>query len=352
MRYVDIRRLLRNFALAIVALGVASYAWYTLSPWPSVLIIRHFFDQDAAKRNAALTKYVPPSIGAFYDRSYGNGNDEYLDVFFPLDSVSGGQVLPAVVWLHGGAFIAGKKSDVGEYLQILAARGYVTVAVDYSLAPGAKYPTPVLQANQALAFIEANAKTLHIDPRRIVLAGDSAGAQIAAQVAEIVSSPDYSESVHIKPGIARNRLRGVILFCGVYDASQVNSKGSKFGQFLQTVMWSYFGEKNLAHDPRLEEFSIYSYLTPEFPPAFISAGNADPLEPQSRRMADAIAAEGVRVDQLFFAKQYRPALPHEYQFYLDLVAARKALKQMSAFIGQVDRNRIRTKHKPSPHNHA
>jgi acetyl esterase/lipase len=351
MQYIDIRRLLRNFVLAIVTLGLAFYAWYTLSPWPSVLIIRHFFDQDAAKRNAALTKYVPPGIGAFYDRSYGSNYDEYMDVFFPLDSVSGGQVLPAVVWLHGGAFIAGNKSDVDEYLQILAARGYVAVAVGYTLAPGAKYPTPVVQANQALAFIEANAKTLHIDPERVVLAGDSAGAQIAAQVAEIVSSPTYAASMRMKPGIARKRLRGVILFCGVYDASLAKSD-PKFRQFLSTVMWSYFGEKNLVHDRRLQEFSIYRYLTPEFPPAFVSAGNADPLEPQSRLMADAIAAEGVPVDAFFFTKQYRPALPHEYQFYLDLRAARKALNRISLFVGKVDRKRVRTKRAASPYKHG
>jgi acetyl esterase len=343
--------LLRNSVFAIVALGATFYAWYTLSPWPRVLIIRHFFDQDAAKRNAALTRYVPPGIGALYDRSYGTGNDEYMDVFFPLDSVAGGQELPAVVWLHGGAFIAGKKSDVGEYLQILAARGFVTVALDYSLAPGAKYPTPVMQANQALAFIEANAKTFHIDPRRIVLAGDSAGAQIAAQVAEVVSSPTYAESMNVKPGFARTRLRGVILFCGVYDASQVNPNG-KFGQFLSTVTWSYFGVKNVEKDSRLDQFSILGYLTPEFPPAFISAGNADPLEPQSRRMAAAIAAKGVPVDKFFFAKQYQPGLPHEYQFYLDLAAARRALNRIGLFVAQVDRNRVRTKHSASPYNHG
>ena len=163
------RQFLRNFALAIVAIAAALYAWFTLSPWPSVLIIRHQFDADAAKRNAALAKYVPEGIGAFYDRSYGDGNDEYMDVFFPSDQVEGGRRLPAVVWLHGGAFISGQKSDVTEYLKILAKHGYVTVAVDYSLAPGAKYPAPVVQANQALAFIVADATRLHIEDRKSVV---------------------------------------------------------------------------------------------------------------------------------------------------------------------------------------
>lgn len=331
------QRFLRNVMLAIaviIAIAAAGYAWFILSPWPSVLIIRHQFDLDATKRNAALSKYVPSGIGAFYDRSYGEANDEYMDVFFPLDRVAGGRLLPAVVWLHGGAFVAGKKSDVGEYLKILAARGYVTVAVDYSLAPGAKYPTPVVQANQALAFIVANAKALHIDASRIVLAGDSAGAQIAAQVAEIISSPSYGKSVHIKPGIARKRLRSVILFCGVYDAAQFRQNGKKgqFDDFMSTVMWSYFGARNLAQDPRVGQFSIFRSLTPQFPATFISAGNADPLEPQSVRMADAISGQGVTVDRLFFPRHYTPALPHEYQFYLDLKAARTALKRVGAFL--------------------
>jgi acetyl esterase/lipase len=59
-----------------------------------------------------------------------------------------------------------------------------------------------------------------------------------------------------------------------------------------------------------------------FPPMFISAGNADPLVPQSRAMAAGAAQAGVSVDSLFFPPDYVPPLPHEYQFNLDTEAGR------------------------------
>ena len=74
------------------------------------------------------------------------------------------------------------------------------------------------------------------------------------------------------------------------------------------------------------------HVTPAFPPAFISAGNADPLEPHSHAMAAALQKQGVRVDALFFPKDHALPLPHEYQFNLDSEAGRKAMERSVAFL--------------------
>src|SRR5262249_19865966 len=121
------------------------------------------------------------------------------------------------------------------------------------------------------------------------------------------------------------------LFCGVYDASRIKMDGD-FGGFIRTVMWSYFGNKDFADDPRLATFSVNRHLTPRFPPAFVSVGNADPLAPQSVLMADAIAAQGVKVDTLFYPANTDPPLPHEYQFNLDTEAGRTALEKLNAYL--------------------
>jgi acetyl esterase len=126
-------------------------------------------------------------------------------------------------------------------------------------------------------------------------------------------------------------LKGVALFCGVYDASRVSPEGP-FASFIRTVMWSYIGTKRLDDDPRLAEFSVNRHLTPQFPPAFVSVGNADPLAPQSTLIAGAIGAQGVSTDTLFFPEDYSPALPHEYQFDLDTKAGAEALERLLAFL--------------------
>ena len=62
-------------------------------------------------------------------------------------------------------------------------------AVGYALAPSSAYPRPLEQVNSALAFLTANAERLDLDAERILLAGDSAGAQIASQVSAISVNP-------------------------------------------------------------------------------------------------------------------------------------------------------------------
>ena len=315
-------------SLALIAVVAAGVAAFTVSPWPSVLLIRLAFHKHAVDRSRALQKHVPANVTAVRDLHYG-GADAFLDVFYPSEHQNDEQLLPAIVWIHGGAFVGGDKSDVASYLEILAGRGYTAIGINYSLAPGARYPAPVIQANQALSFLNAYADRLHVDPRRLFLAG----AQIASQLAAAVVDPSYAESLGISPAVEPAQIEGVALFCGVYDVSQIDRRGS-FGGVLETVVWSYFGRRDVTADPRLAEFSVIRHVTQEFPPAFISAGNADPLAPQSVAVADAIRAHGVAVTEVFFPPDYTRALPHEYQFDLDGAAGRRTLQRLTTWLDE------------------
>jgi len=315
--------------LALVACCAIAYAALELSPWPSALAYRWWMDHGGVEMNQALEEHVPPEVGARLDHQYdANDTDALLDVYFPESAT---KPLPTIVWVHGGGFLAGDRRQVGNYLRILAGRGYTTVAVGYSLGPASHYPTPLRQVNAALAYLERNAIQLRIDPEHLFLAGDSAGAHIAAQMANIVSSPEYAKTVGIEPAIQRAQLRGVILHCGLYDLSLAKFDGL-YGHFMRTIVWSYSGVKEFGEKARLPEFSIPRNVTATFPPAFISVGNADPLRPHSRLLADALAKRGVKVDALFFPDDYRPALPHEYQFHLDTGAGREALDRTVRFL--------------------
>ena len=315
--------------LALVACCAIAYAALELSPWPSALAYRWWMDHGGVEMNLALEEHVPPEVGARLDHHYdANDPDALLDVYFPESAT---KPLPTIVWVHGGGFLAGDRRQVGNYLRILAGRGYTTVAVGYSLGPASHYPTPLRQVNAALAYLERNAIPLRIDPEHLFLAGDSAGAHIAAQMANIVSSPEYAKTVGIEPAIRRAQLRGVILHCGLYDLGLAKFDGL-YGHFMRTIVWSYSGVKEFGEKARLPEFSIPRNVTGNFPPAFISVGNADPLRPHSRLLADALAKRGVKVDALFFPDDYRPALPHEYQFHLDTGAGREALDRTVRFL--------------------
>jgi acetyl esterase/lipase len=315
---------------AVLAAGI--WLAFQLSPWPSVLLIRHAFGEGAREASAALEKHVPADLKEWRDLRYDEADpDALLDLYAPANATG---PLTTVVWIHGGAFISGDKQDIANYARVLAGQGFAVASVQYSLAPGAKYPKPVQQANRALGWLAAQSGRLPVDPARLVLAGDSAGAQIAAQLAALHSSGEYAGAVGIDPALAPGQLAGALLYCGPFDAALASGEGA-FGEFMRTVFWSYFGDRDFPASPAAEEFSVPRHVTARFPPTFISAGNGDPLLEHSRALAEALERVGVQVEVLFFPDDYRPVLGHEYQFDLDSAAGREALERSVSFLSRL-----------------
>jgi acetyl esterase/lipase len=307
-----VRWILVCFAFALGALVLVAHY---VTPWPSILVIRLLFNSMAAQASDRLKKHVPSGLVKQLDLRYDTGNDALLDIYRPLNLAP---EAPTIVWAHGGGFVSGRRGNVANYLQILAGRGFAVANVDYTIAPSATYPTPVRQMNNALRYLDANAARLGINARRLVLAGDSAGAQIAAQLANIITSPIYSQEVGIKPSIGSDQLAAALLFCGVFELDGLKgNNGGVTGWFVHTAGWAYSGYRDWTDAPDFDRMSVARHLTNAFPPTFISAGNADPLYPQSVSMAASLRAKGVAVDSLFFPSDHKPPLGHEYQFDID-----------------------------------
>lgn len=326
------RRRLAWTAGALAACITTTIVAFVVSPRPGSLVIRWAFDQGGNSANEALAPHVPDGVTGITDISYADeGPDTTLDVWFPENTT---KALPTVVWVHGGGWVSGDKSQIANYLKIIAARGYTVIGVDYSLAPGTKYPTPVRQVNDALAFIRANQARLNVDADRIVLAGDSAGAQIAAQLAAITTSAPYATEVGITPSLPASALVGTVLNCGPYVPSMVKGKGGLGGWFVKTVAWAYMGTKNF-DAPIMAQADLVANSTGAFPPTWISGGNNDPLTEQGEAFAEHLKGVGVDVTALFFPADYEPALAHEYQFDLSLDASQQALDGTVAFLKNV-----------------
>lgn len=306
-----------------------------VTPWPGVLIVRTIFDSGARATSARLEERVPKEIEALTGLRYDlRDPDAAFDIYRP----NGAPASPTIVWIHGGGFVSGQRNDIANYLKILAGQGFTVVNLDYTLAPEARYPMPARQINAALGHLVENAPRLGIDADRMLLAGDSAGAHLAAQVATIVTSADYARAVGIRPAIAPARLKGVILFCGPYDLSLMGGQGLG-GLFTQLTVWAYSGARDPSDRPEFSTFSLPPHVTASYPPAFISVGNADPLAPHSKLLAETLAKRGAKVETLFFPDNHVPPLAHEYQFDLDTLAARVALARVTAFarrVGQVE----------------
>ena len=318
-------------ALLIVGAVAAAFA---LSPWPSILLVRAVFDDGAAKASQKLQAHVPSSVTTT-TRQYAPGLPEaVLDIHQPA---AGAEDMPTIVWIHGGGFVSGRRGDITNYAKILAGRGFAVVNVDYEIAPEAHYPEPIRQVNLALAYLSREGAALGINPKRIVLAGDSAGAQIAAQTAAVIVNPAYARLVGIEPGVRPKQIAGALLYCGVYDISEMGKDGGILGWFVQSAGWAYSGKRDWREDRQFRTMSVTPHLTRAFPPAFISAGNADPLGPQSVELAASLTKAGVQVTILFFPQDYKPALGHEYQFDLESAAGKQALQKSVSWLRNLPR---------------
>jgi acetyl esterase len=81
--------------------------------------------------------------------------------------------------------------------------------------------------------------------------------------------------------------------------------------------------------------SVMPHLTGDFPSSFISAGNADPLAPQSIALATALEGKGTQVRTLFFPADHVPPLGHEYQFDLSGAAGQSALMHAVEWLNEL-----------------
>lgn len=327
-----LRKILLRTIIVLLGLTLIGYIAFKVSPYPSALLIRSAFNKGGIESNKALERYVPKGIVSKLNITYdASDKDAKLDLYYP-DSINSARTkLPVIVWTHGGGLISGSKDQVANYCKILASYGFAVVAIDYSVAPEAVYPTPVRQLNRALQFLTKNANLFPMDANQLFLAGDSGGSHISAQLAAIVTSPDYAKATKVKPKISPRQIKGILLYCGPYETDKINTEGD-FGAFMRTVLWSYSGDRNFVNNAYFKTASVLNFVTKDFPPSFISVGNDDPLGYHSLALADKLDSLGVEVDRLFYPKGFAPKLPHEYQFNFDTDAAKLALDKSINFV--------------------
>jgi acetyl esterase/lipase len=201
---------------------------------------------------------------------------EKLDVYLPEPSAAGARS-PAVVWIHGGGWMGGTKSEARakEICSTLAAHGYVAVSIDYKLGAGA-WPTNLLDCKNAVRFLRASAAKYHIDSERIAVAGGSAGGHLSCMVGFTTGEKDLEPNAPY-PGIS-SAVRCVIDMYGPTDLltrrETTPSGEPKPMRKLMTSSATVFGAKD-ADDPVLSAASAVTHVTKNSPPVLILHGRAD-----------------------------------------------------------------------------
>jgi acetyl esterase len=198
--------------------------------------------------------------------------------------------LPLLLYVHGGGFVIGDLETHDKVCRTLCHEvTAVVVAVDYRLAPEHPFPAAIDDVACALRWVGAHARDVGADPSRIAVAGDSAGAQLAAVAA-------------LRAGDAIS-LRALGL---IYPVAQHYSEPSPSmiengeGKFLTTGVMKWFidaylcGRSELARHP--EVALLHSPALDALPPTWLATMGHDPLRDEGHALALRIAQAGVAAE--------------------------------------------------------
>lgn len=329
--------MLIGLSIILALLVLAAVVLVVATPLPVVWMMRHAgageshaglpVDEERRCRETVIVKRDLPYPSK-------DGRNRY-DLYLPRDANG---AVPVVVWIHGGAFIAGDKSGTEPWGMMLAAHGYAVAAVDYQWAPEISYPGQARQVQECLTELRcaADGGRPSLDMSRVVLAGDSAGAFLAAQAALILSCPAYANEVGVAPALAPADVCATLLFCGPYDVQEIlKVEDARLRFLVHRLGWALMGKRNWRGDDALATTVIKDFATAAFPPSFISDGNNFSFEREGQELARALADKGARVETLFFPKDEGKTVDHEYQMGLNTHEGGLAWERVTRFLSSL-----------------
>ncbi len=240
---------------------------------------------DAPRTSAAWAAEFYTHVGIVANLVYETTpqGPQTLDIFQAKD-VRG--PAPTVFFIHGGAWIHGSKDDMLGYTLPWMEAGWTVVNINYRVAREALAPAALEDCAGALRWTEANAGKYRIDLKRLVIAGASAGGELALVVAFAPPSARFDGSHSLGP---LPRAAAVVNFSGVTDVLDL-LEGPHAQGFTATWLGGVQGREDLAR-----RISPITYVRPGLPPVFTAHGSADPTVPygQALRLHAALGAAGV-----------------------------------------------------------
>lgn len=148
---------------------------------------------------------------AKYDLAYGQLPRQNLDIYMPVaNQASKAPLKPVIVFVYGGAWTVGNKDDYLFVGESFAKAGYVTVVINYRLAPAHKYPEYVQDTALALKWVNTHIQQYGGNPQQLIVMGHSAG---AFNVVEAVDNQQWLKEVNLPV----SNIKAVIGIAGPYS---------------------------------------------------------------------------------------------------------------------------------------
>ena len=258
--------------------------------------IRLFCAVLAALVFAMPMAHAAPRVTLQKDLVYATvgGVDLFYDFAAPPE---GSGPFPFILCIHAGGWQLGSKKSYRDIVRKLAENGYAAATIDYRLTPDHKWPAQLEDVKRAVEYFRANAAKLKIDPARIGVVGDDAGAHLALMLALTAAEKEPGT-----PVAQSHKVQAVVNFFAPLDLREWRVTSSwvetkiRIGFFKSSeqIIIDFLGTDDRTA-PIYAEVSPITHVTPAAPPILTFIGSEDPLVPvaQAQTFHAALKQAGV-----------------------------------------------------------
>ena len=230
-----------------------------------------------------------PTVGGVEERTFPRPAGSHRVRIYAPAGVGAHEVLPGLVYFHGGGLVAGSLETHDGICRALAAASRCRLlSVDYRLAPEHSFPAAIDDGLAATWWVATHAAELGLDPDRLGVCGDSAGATLAAVVCQSAAA------------LGQPRLACQFLLCPIMDyAAESDSRRSLAQGYLidratlEHDLRHYLGPEADRADPRVSPLRAPGVMN--LPPTVIHTAEFDPLRDEGAAYAERLRAAGVKI---------------------------------------------------------
>lgn len=259
-----------------------------------------------------------------------------LDIYRPAQMK---RHAPAVLYIHGGGFTMLSKESHWIMALMFARAGYVVFNINYTLAQEAPFPAAIEDSLHALKFVVRNAGLYKGEAKRIIVAGESAGANLALSVGLAALHDEVDNALAHEVYALRPHIEALMLGCGLFEVGRMDRFRGKVPDVVMPVLEhisnTYLGADDNAQRPLANPLSLLESseeLRRALPPTFVFCGGADPILDDSLRLAAALKRRGARTSLRIYPKRH-----HAFHAFVPLdPVARTAWKDQIDFLKHVE----------------
>lgn len=202
----------------------------------------------------------------------------YLDLHLPEKNTA-----PAlIVWVHGGAWRAGKRSSVP--IKPLLEKGWAIASVDYRLSGQAKFPAQIHDIKAAIRYLRAKQEKYPYSAEKIVIAGISAGGHLAALVGVSNNHPQLEGTIGADLDTSSS-VQATLSYFGASNLTTILHQSTPHGLSVRVPALELFLGAQPEDDPRTAQLASPVYhVDPSDPPCLLIHGAQDPRMPVNQSL--------------------------------------------------------------------